>query len=393
MARVLILGANSAIAAEVARLCAARGDGLYLVGRDAQKLAALRAELAPAVLGVEAADLADTQGSAGVVDRALFAMGGVDLALVAHGLLGDQEKSEHEWAEAERVLTTNYLSAVSLLIPLANALESQQSGVLAVITSVAGDRGRPRNYTYGSAKGALNIYLQGVRSRLYRAGVRVYAIRLGPVETPMTATPPQERALRPAAADCRAASCARSRGAGRTSTCPGSGGRSWPWCATFPSRCSSASGSSRGVNRTVKLHCGIDGGIPSADSSSLAMRKAWSRSITLRKYTLPGSWSRPLASGPRLSGAKPQSRTSLSTTDAAPWLSVGNTTATGAWLSARPRSSSALMVSEGLRHRELGHQPRHLFARGVDARGTVPPTGWCQSTRIPGVVQALKHAP
>ncbi|MBS2027581.1 MAG: SDR family NAD(P)-dependent oxidoreductase [Deltaproteobacteria bacterium] len=191
MARVLILGANSAIAAEVARLCAARGDGLYLVGRDAEKLAALRAELSPSMLGVEAADLADTQNNAGVIDRALFAMGGVDLALVAHGLLGDQEKSEHEWAEAERVLTTNYLSAVSLLIPLANALEAQQSGVLAVITSVAGDRGRPRNYTYGSAKGALNIYLQGVRSRLYRAGARVYAIRLGPVETPMTATHPK----------------------------------------------------------------------------------------------------------------------------------------------------------------------------------------------------------
>ncbi|HEY1534399.1 MAG TPA: SDR family NAD(P)-dependent oxidoreductase, partial [Polyangiaceae bacterium] len=61
-----------------------------------------------------------------------------------------------------------------------------ENGCIGVITSVAGDRGRPRNYTYGAAKGALNIYLQGLRTRLYAAGVAVTTLKLGPVDTPMT---------------------------------------------------------------------------------------------------------------------------------------------------------------------------------------------------------------
>ena len=76
---------------------------------------------------------------------------------------------------------------VSLLIPLANHLEAAGAGRIGVITSVAGDRGRPRNYTYGAAKGALHIYLQGLRTRLYTRGVAVTTLKLGPVDTPMTA--------------------------------------------------------------------------------------------------------------------------------------------------------------------------------------------------------------
>lgn len=193
MARVAIFGAGSAIAAEVARRCAARGDRLFVVGRDPTKLDALCRELSNAVVGSARADLAKNDENAGVVAKAVASLGGIDLALVAHGVLGDQLRTESSWEEAEEVLNTNFLSAVSVIIPLANQLESQRSGALAVITSVAGDRGRPRNYTYGAAKGALNLYLQGVRSRLYGMGVRVYAIRLGPVETPMTVTHPKNR--------------------------------------------------------------------------------------------------------------------------------------------------------------------------------------------------------
>ena len=80
----------------------------------------------------------------------------------------------------------NFTSVVSLLIPLANHMERARSGSLAVITSVAGERGRPRNYTYGAAKGALSIYLQGLRTRLYPAGVSVTTLKLGPVDSPMT---------------------------------------------------------------------------------------------------------------------------------------------------------------------------------------------------------------
>ena len=93
--------------------------------------------------------------------------------------------------EAVEVRSTNFVSAVALLMPLADHFGAQGHGHLAAITSVAGERGRPRNYTYGSAKGALTRYLQGLRSRLHRTGVRVHNFKLGPVDTPMSAGHPQ----------------------------------------------------------------------------------------------------------------------------------------------------------------------------------------------------------
>jgi short-subunit dehydrogenase len=121
-----------------------------------------------------------------VIARAFEALGGVDIALIAHGDLGDQLASERTFEAAEATLRANFLSVVSLLIPLANRLESERSGRIGVITSVAGERGRPRNYTYGAAKGALNVYLQGLRTRLYASDVSVTTLKLGPVDSPMT---------------------------------------------------------------------------------------------------------------------------------------------------------------------------------------------------------------
>jgi short-subunit dehydrogenase len=185
--RVLIVGATSAIAAEVAKIYAARGARLHLVARNPNKLDALIQGLGAREVSHAVADFDDLDRVEGLVDAAVRALGGIDVALIAHGALGDQERTEASFAAAEATLRTNLLSAIAFLVPLANVLEAQGSGSLGVITSVAGDRGRPRNYTYGAAKGALNIYLQGVRSRLFRAGVKVTTLKLGPVDTPMTA--------------------------------------------------------------------------------------------------------------------------------------------------------------------------------------------------------------
>lgn len=184
--RVLLLGATSAIAAEVAVLHAARGDRLHLVGRNAEKLAGVAARCATTRVTTEVADFARLEDDEGIVRRAIEALGGVDRALVAHGDLGDQLESERSFSEAVRVFRANFTSVVALLIPLVNHLETARGGRLGVITSVAGDRGRPRNYTYGAAKGALHVYLEGVRSRLHPAGVSVTTLKLGPVDTPMT---------------------------------------------------------------------------------------------------------------------------------------------------------------------------------------------------------------
>lgn len=191
MERVLVLGANSAIAREIATRYAHRGARLYLVGRDPDKLGELRRRLGSAVIGHAQADLDDTSANAALVHAAVDALGGLDVALVAHGLLGDQAATEHEWDAAEQVLRTNLASPISLLIPLANVMQAQGHGHLAVLSSVAGERGRPRNYTYGAAKGGLTHYLQGLRSRLWSHGVAVSTFKLGPVDTPMTADHPK----------------------------------------------------------------------------------------------------------------------------------------------------------------------------------------------------------
>jgi len=189
--KTLICGATSAIAAEVAALCAARGDRLYLIGRDPQKLTALEARCGGAVVGSLSADLTEVDAAATRVAAAISALGGCDRALIAHGYLGDQLRTEREVAYMQRTVDTNFVSAVALLMPMADHFEQQGRGHLAAITSVAGVRGRPRNYTYGASKAALSCYLQGLRSRLYPRGVRVHDLKLGPVATPMSEGHPQ----------------------------------------------------------------------------------------------------------------------------------------------------------------------------------------------------------
>jgi decaprenylphospho-beta-D-erythro-pentofuranosid-2-ulose 2-reductase len=190
--RVLILGATSAIASEVARLYAARGARLHLVGRNDEKLARLVGLLPADQVTSRRADFADLDAAEDVIAEAFVALGGhIDVALVAHGDLGDQRESERSFAAAQATIVANFTSVVALLIPLANHLEAARGGTLGVITSVAGDRGRPRNYTYGAAKGALNVFLQGLRSRLVSARVKVTTLKLGPVDTPMTREHPK----------------------------------------------------------------------------------------------------------------------------------------------------------------------------------------------------------
>ena len=184
--KVIIFGANSAIAAEVARIYAELGDRLFLVGRNPQTLQSLVDELGASVAGHITADLDQLEQCDAHVQTGIASLGGLDIALVAHGLLGDQLKSESDLRHARQIIQTNFLSAVSVLIPLVNYFEARGEGHIGVITSVAGERGRPRNYTYGASKGALTRYLQGLRSRVYATNVRIHNLKLGPVDTPMT---------------------------------------------------------------------------------------------------------------------------------------------------------------------------------------------------------------
>lgn len=188
--RILALGATSAIAEATQRLFAERGASFVLVGRTPHKLAAVRDDLltrGAAAATALVADLDDTTAHPALLAQALEALGGIDLALVAHGVLGDQSQAERDFAAAEAILRTNFLSAVSLVGWLANYFEAEGRGTIAVISSVAGDRGRKSNYVYGASKGGLNVFLDGVRNRIDRTGVNVLTIKPGFVATPMTA--------------------------------------------------------------------------------------------------------------------------------------------------------------------------------------------------------------
>ncbi len=194
MKRILIIGATSAIAQETARLFAAQGDALFLIARNPQRLAAVAADLrvrSAAPVDCAAADLNELERHDELVQRAINALGGLDAVLVAHGILGDQKEAETDFARAHDVLHTNFISVVSLLTPLARWFEQQRSGRIAVISSVAGDRGRQSNYIYGASKGALSTFLQGLRNRLHASGVCVLTIKPGFVDTPMTAHLPK----------------------------------------------------------------------------------------------------------------------------------------------------------------------------------------------------------
>lgn len=191
MRKILIIGATSAIAQETAKLFAQKHDALFLVGRDTDKLEAIASDLK--VRGAHKVayytlDLNETQQHQTMLEQAKTSLEGIDTVLIAYGSLDDQKACEQDYAKAEQALRTNFLSVVSLLTPIANLLEQQHYGCIAVISSVAGDRGRQSNYIYGAAKGALTIFLQGLRNRLQPANVCVLTIKPGFVDTPMTET-------------------------------------------------------------------------------------------------------------------------------------------------------------------------------------------------------------
>jgi decaprenylphospho-beta-D-erythro-pentofuranosid-2-ulose 2-reductase len=190
MKRILIMGATSAIAEATARRFASRGDSLFLVGRNMQRLQSVADDLM--VRGAHSAyayvlDAGDIERYPAMIESAAKQMGGIDAALIAHGTLSDQSTCQSSIELLLQEFTTNALSYIALCTQLANRFEAQRQGVIAVISSVAGDRGRQSNYVYGAAKAAVTTFTSGLRQRLYSKGVRVVTIKPGFVDTPMTA--------------------------------------------------------------------------------------------------------------------------------------------------------------------------------------------------------------
>lgn len=186
---VLILGGSSSIARAAANAFAAKGHSLYLGGRDLLDLERIAQDIkiryqVDVKCGFFAAE--DYDDHASFLHTVIKEMGGLQGVLIAFGFYKDHKKAMADFTYALKMIEVNYTGVCSILTHCSNYLAMQGSGFIIALSSVAGDRGRQSNYIYGSAKAGLNVYLQGLRNRLYHAGVRVITIKPGFVDTAMT---------------------------------------------------------------------------------------------------------------------------------------------------------------------------------------------------------------
>jgi decaprenylphospho-beta-D-erythro-pentofuranosid-2-ulose 2-reductase len=185
--KVVILGALSGMAMEIARIYAGRGADLGLLGSSADRLADLSADLRVRGAGrikTLAIDLSAPPSYDAVMREFAGETGGIDVLILAYGRLGDHARACTDLQYAAEILTTNFTSAALWLLAAAKCMNGK--GTIAVFCSVAGDRGRRSNYVYGSAKGGLAVLAQGMAHELAATGPRIIIFKPGFVITPMT---------------------------------------------------------------------------------------------------------------------------------------------------------------------------------------------------------------
>lgn len=189
--RVVIFGATSDIAEHVARQLVEQGSSVICVARNTERLDSLIKDLRvrasnSQIVEPYLADLSDINLHGKIWNYATEKMCGCDAVVMAHGILPNQQECEQSVEKTLESIQINALSIISLLTIIANDFEQKKTGVIAVITSVAGDRGRQSNYVYGSAKGMVSLFLQGLRNRLYKSKIDVVNIKPGFTRTRMT---------------------------------------------------------------------------------------------------------------------------------------------------------------------------------------------------------------
>ena len=192
--KVWVLGASSTIAMSVARLYAEQGCDLLLVARSQDKLDAIKQDLqarGARTVETKQVDLAVETDKSGKFREMLSTTNGFDVLLLAYGKLSDQEICGSDLDTLTKDMNTNLISAMEWLTCAANQIEKVKQGSLAVISSVAGDRGRRSNYVYGTAKSGLSTFCQGLQHRLSRYNGHVVLIKPGFVDTAMTSHLPK----------------------------------------------------------------------------------------------------------------------------------------------------------------------------------------------------------
>ena len=188
--KALILGATSAISQAFARKLVSEGWGLTLVGRNSEQLEIIQSDLnarTDAECELRQLDFCELERHESFFEQLFIADNQYELVFICYGIMCEQEVTATDFELAKGEIESNYLSVVSLLTHLTKHFENSGKGTIAVVSSVAGDRGRQTNYVYGSAKAGLSCYLSGLRARMASKGVHVATIKPGFVDTPMTA--------------------------------------------------------------------------------------------------------------------------------------------------------------------------------------------------------------
>jgi len=185
----LILGATSGIAIPLARELASRKHRLFLAARDQKRLDLLATDLKTRYdieVKTSILDALDFDSHNKFIEKVESTFGHIYGVIWAIGTIGDQKEAETDFSLAHEIIQANYTSAVSLLSRLAEQMQARRKGHIVGLSSVAGDRGRVKNYIYGSAKAGLSAFLQGLRQRLAPYGIHVLTVKPGFVDTRMT---------------------------------------------------------------------------------------------------------------------------------------------------------------------------------------------------------------
>ena len=189
MNKILIIGATSAIAESCAKIWSSRGESIFLVAKNKEKLDLLETNLknqGSKDISSFLMDVNNLEDHKKMFDEAENKLKEINIVLIAHGTLSDQDECEKDVNKTIEEIKTNAISTIALLTEISNRFANNKSGIIAVISSVSGDRGRASNYVYGSAKAMVSTFTSGLRQRLNKYNVSVVTIKPGFVDTPMT---------------------------------------------------------------------------------------------------------------------------------------------------------------------------------------------------------------
>jgi len=203
--RVVVVGATDGLGKALAAEYASRGAWVCLVGRGAERLETIRAEIAgrfpDATIAAVVCDLRETDRIAPAFREAIAAIGHCDLFVYNAGVMYHGDGQTSDPAKDRETMEVNAVAAVEMLGLAANYFREARRGQIAAISSIAGDRGRKGNPAYNASKAALTTYLEGLRNRLHPFGVTVSTVKpRGPSRLTVSRT-----GSAAAAAPCRSA--------------------------------------------------------------------------------------------------------------------------------------------------------------------------------------------